>query len=339
MLTISAINAKSNSLDDELEIIRGTGERLEDVSSTGKVRPWNQKKQDSLRLADLYRYARAFEPSIITDGQLVRLELCADLLQFNLLSDGSKRLKSAHFCRNRFCPMCTWRKSLKTYFQTDSVVSAILADKPKERFLFLTLTIRNVSSADLSQTLDRLNKAWSKIFSYRDRKRYYVDGAMKALEITYNSQTDTYHPHIHAILAVPPTYFKHHYIKQEEWRDIWQKALDVDYLPQVNIQAIKTTTSKAVAEVAKYPVKMSKLFELARNNKRKAAKVLITLTKACRNRRFVSFIGIFKSYRQRLKQDDIETGDLIHVEQDTNASDVVAIVFHHFRASIGVYVC
>ena len=33
-------------------------------------------------------------------------------------------------------------------------------------------------------------------------------GYMRAIEVTYNQQEDTYHPHIHCIFAVKAGYFK-----------------------------------------------------------------------------------------------------------------------------------
>ena len=38
-------------------------------------------------------------------------------------------------------------------------------------------------------------------------------GYMRAIEVTYNQQEDTYHPHIHCIFAVKAQYFTKGYIK------------------------------------------------------------------------------------------------------------------------------
>lgn len=318
--------------------ITGTGEVLHDVSATGKEKPWARKKEETLKIVDLFRLARIYDPSIITDGRLYAMELCGYTLKFSIHEDGSRHLKSGHFCHNRLCPMCTWRKSLKMFFQTDKVISAILNDKPTERFLFMTLTIRNVQGSQLPSALDTLNQAYKTLFKARDIKKRHIDGYMKAMEITYNSQTDTYHPHIHLILAVPSTYFKAgNYIKQSEWRDMWQKALHVDYAPQLNIKAIKLSTSKAVAEVAKYPIKMDSILSI--KDKTKAAKALAVLQSSSRNRRFVTFGGIFAKYRRMLKQDDIETGDLVHVEGNTTTTKALAEVFYHYDIRQGLYIC
>ena len=48
------------------------------------------------------------------------------------------------------------------------------------------------------------------------------------------------HPHFHAMLLVKSTYFHgSHYINQAEWAEMWRKAMRLDYMPQVHIQAVK----------------------------------------------------------------------------------------------------
>ncbi len=46
---------------------------------------------------------------------------------------------------------------------------------------------------------------------------------------------------MHVLLCVENAYFrkKENYITQEEWVNLWQRALQVDYRPVANIKAIK----------------------------------------------------------------------------------------------------
>ena len=76
------------------------------------------------------------------------------------------------------------------------------------------------------------------------------------------------HPHFHALLLVKPSYFKGQgYIKQGDWVEMWAKALRADYLPSVNVKAVKATLDekgrkqldKAICETLKYSVKPSDL--------------------------------------------------------------------------------
>ena len=66
----------------------------------------------------------------------------------------------------------------------------------------------------------------------------------------------------------------------------------MDYLPQVHVEAIKGANKKAVAELTKYPAKVTSVLDLPTAD---AVQVLADLTRFCRNRRFVSFGGCFKT--------------------------------------------
>ncbi|WP_267837976.1 protein rep [Staphylococcus aureus] len=56
---------------------------------------------------------------------------------------------------------------------------------------------------------------------------------------------------------------KENYITQEEWVNLWQRALQVDYRPVANVKAIKPNRKgdkdieSAIKETSKYSVKSS----------------------------------------------------------------------------------
>ena len=295
----------------------------------------------SIQLADLFRVAKKYGQSI-SDSRLRALEECADELWFLQDGEGKRRLKSANFCRVRVCPMCNWRRSLKLFSQVSAVADAILAEK-KARFIFVTLTIENVRGEVLRDTIDELNKAFtyitakSRTFAPAKKLKENLLGYMKAEEITYNADRDDFHPHIHAILEVRPSYFRDGYIKQKDWTALWRSALGADYDPLVDVRNIKGGTAKAVAEVAKYPVKMDSILTIA--DKDKAAKALTHLYAAIFRRRLVTFGGDFREYRRRLQLDDVENGDLTHVETEEKTFNAVAQVLFKWRVGVGAYIC
>ena len=91
----------------------------------------------------------------------------------------------------------------------------------------------------------------------------------------------------------------------------------LDYLPQVNVKRVKGNTAEAVAETAKYSAKDSdyvieKDLDLSMN-------VVETLDYALQRRRLVSFSGIMKEWHKKLNLDDVEDGDLIHIEIDKDS--------------------
>jgi len=340
--TIDKIFGEKSDTSVTLEIVTRTGEILEDVSRTGRKRPWKEHKMGSMQLAELFRAAEKYGHSL-PETRLRDLEECADVLWFLQDAEGKRRLKSANFCRVRVCPMCNWRRSLKLFSQVSAITDAILAEK-KARFIFVTLTVQNVRGDVLRETIDELNRAFKYIvdkhqtFAPAKKLKENLLGYMKAEEITYNADRDDFHPHIHAILEVRPSYFRGDgYIKQKDWTAMWRAALGVDYDPLVDVRNIKGGTAKAVAEVAKYPVKMDNILKIA--DKDKAAKALTQLYSAIFKRRLVTFGGDFREYRRRLDLDDVETGDLTHVEAESKTFNAVAQVLFKWRVSTGAYIC
>ena len=333
--------------DVNLEITIGTGEILQDYSSTGKERPWKLHKKENLRLVELYKKARIKDINLISDSRLFDLEHCGDTLTFLLQNaEGKKKLKTANFCRVRLCPMCQWRRSLKMFSQVKKITDKILENDKSTRFIFGTFTIKNTDAENLEACINTLNKKFKylvdqkKTFAPAKKLKQNLLGYLKAVEVTYNSKDKTYHPHLHVIFAVKSTFFKNkqNYMTKKEWIELWQQALGVDYKPQIDIRTIKSGTAKAVAEVAKYPVKTAPILSL---NDDEAVEVLKTLTLSLNKKRFVSYGGIFKTVKQELKLVDIETDkDLINVdiEQQERFNAVTAVLFR-YNFKFGCYIC
>lgn len=332
--------------DVNLETTTGTGEILKDYSSTGKERPWKLHKQENLQLVKIYKTAREKNINLITDSRLFDLEHCADTLLFAENAEGEKKLKSANFCRLRLCPMCQWRRSLKMFGQVQTITDKILERDKSTRFLFATFTVKNVDAENLETCINILNNKFlylvsrNKTFAPAKKLKQNLLGYLKAVEVTYNTKDKTYHPHLHVIFAVKSTFFKNkqNYMTKKEWIELWQQALGVDYKPQTDIRAIKTNTGKAIAEVAKYPVKTAPILSLPDDE---AVEVLKTLTFCLHKKRFVSYGGIFKTIKQELKLQDVETDkDLINVdmEQQERFNAVTAVLFR-YNFKFGCYIC
>lgn len=348
LFMFKSILTQSMPAVNQLEIEKGTGEILVDVSSTGRVRPWNKHKSGNEQVVKLYQRAneildKQLDERLISDNRLQQLQDCSTYLLFNRDEHYNKQLDSANFCRVRLCPMCAWRRSLKLFSQVSTITDAILGDK-KARFLFVTLTLKNVAGADLKNALDDLNKAFKRIvdkhqkFAPARKIKKNLLGYMKAVEVTYNAATNTYHPHIHTILETENAYFKgNNYTSQVEWTELWKQALKIQYTPIVDVRAIKGRTAKAVAEVAKYPVKFDTILKM--NDMDVAANALIELHRAISGRRLVTFGGDFREYKRELALDDIENGDFIHVDDDVNDFNAVAQVLYKWHAGCGAYIC
>ena len=133
-------------------------EILSDRKPNGKERPWKTYKRLGTFLYQLYGRAREIDESCISPSAYFALERCCSWLLFRRYVEGSVlKLHKADFCRHRLCPVCNWRKSLKLFSQMKDVSARLLQDFPGARYLFLTLTVKNCSGAELAQTIDKMN--------------------------------------------------------------------------------------------------------------------------------------------------------------------------------------
>lgn len=123
---------------------------------------------------------------------------------------------------------------------------------PGARWVFLTLTVRNCALADLRQTLKAMSEAWGRLVKRPEFKP--VLGWVRTTEVT-RSETGEAHPHFHALLMVSTSYFGGQYVKQARWVELWQECARLDYVPVVDVRAVKGEMSKAVQETLKYSVK------------------------------------------------------------------------------------
>lgn len=283
------------------------GRVLQDITPAGKVRPWASHKSD----AQLLSYALE-----LTDERAAqRVRHCADTLWFRRHEDGTLRLDTAQFCRARLCPICQWRRSLKMYGQLHQVVQALAQQRQAAgaqpyAWLLLTLTVRNCSGPDLSATLDAIAKGWDRLCKTKAYKRA-VRGTMRAIEITYNRSAGQYHPHMHVLCAVLPSYYtSRDYIKQAQWTDMWRDAARLDYTPVVDVRRA-TGTAGSLAEVAKYATKPSDYLDPSDLDT--MADVVGTLHRVCARRRFAAWTGCLREMHHALHLDDVDGGDLVHL--------------------------
>ena len=339
-LILSNCNTNNNN---ENVILIGTGEILSDKRPNGEEKPWKKHKMNSLKLYNLYRKALKIDNSVITESRIKNLEDCGNNLLFSVNDKNEKKFKSAYFCRLRTCPMCNWRKSLKMFGQTNKIANKILEQNSSTRFLFVTFTVKNCSADKFSQTIDMMNIGFkrltdkSKGVKITEKFKNNLLGYIRAMEVTYNQEKDTYHPHIHCIFAVKAQYFTKGYIKKSDWQYIWGECCNTEYEPIVKVQSIKNSTSKAVAEVAKYPVKMDEIANY--QDKKKAIKALIIFTKILKGRRLITLGGVFADIKKQLKLDDIETGDLVNLEDDQKEKfQEIKKVLFMYNVKVGCYI-
>lgn len=243
-----------------------------------------------------------------TDGKRFRALIeCGTQLHFSKNWENGKtvyHLTGANFCRQRVCPMCQFRKSEKTFAQFLQVVRALEADF---RFLHLVLTIPNArTDEELTQGVKILYKGFSKLMVYKSIRKAFK-GVLRCLEISYNYDTDTFHPHLHCLVVVNRSYFNDtkSYISLDKYREMWTKSVksalkslqleggfaDSPHLLQASVRAMKPGDYSGVAEVCKYCTKPLQLDPERSEQNRRFLLVLMTTLKGTR---FLQKYGVIK---------------------------------------------
>lgn len=310
------------------------------------------KKVENMKLANVY-YEIAMRASISSDRDMFlsrysRVAECGTFLEFHV-TDSGKDLFRANFCKDRLCPMCNWRRSLKIFGQASAVMNLLESEK-KYRFIFLTLTVKNCTAEELPQTVQMLFDGWRFLYNKNKRFMKMAKGTFRTLEVTRNTDKTspsygTYHPHLHVIVAVNPSYFKgEDYVTQKEFRSMWRSACDLGYDPWCDVEVIKPDVrslkdgvisfSKAVAEVSKYAVKSTDFLSGTVDD---SVSYVRAFLEALSGRRLIGYTGCFAKARKQLQLDDLETGDLVHVEGEQLRADVAYMIVR-YRWCAGVYV-
>jgi len=269
-----------------------------------------------------------------------QVKVCGSFLEFSspYKDFRERKLRRLNSCKRRLCPFCAWRRSLRVYSNIKRVIDEIEqadADKSddnlRSRFLFLTLTTRNVSLADLAGEVGKILAAFKKLSDYKRFKAAFL-GYVRALEIVvdrdkyvtaegFERRFDYYvsrgiaegdpnpnylmcNVHIHCLLHTTYARYRDNYIHQPEFVELWRRALGVDYDPIVDVRKFRArsraTKGKELAEVAKYSVKPGDYLGADDDVN---AEIVRALEGALYGRRLLGFGGSIKDISRRLKLD------------------------------------
>lgn len=303
----NAVVVKKNSIvmnKNLTEIAEELIQQIEDV--------YTPKKKDNVFLSAVYKQlyhnlGQKYD-NYYYANKSERLFYCGSLLVFEISVEGSRKLISTSSCCVRLCPMCAWRRSLKAYREMRITFDYLKKHEEDYKFIFLTLTQRNVKGEQLKEELDNILYAFKRFIQLKQIKKISL-GFMRSLEVTYNKAADTYHPHIHVLIyTTNGLYSGRNYIAQKEYRKIWADLLELDYLPQVNVKQFKPkdkeTEGKEIAEMCKYSVKPSDY--LFSDNKELSEKVTRVLDKSLNGHRLLSYGGDLRKIRKKLLLTDDE---------------------------------
>lgn len=230
----------------------------------------------------------------IGENQMDLVEDCNTFLSF--VADKTlekQKLYKANSCKNRFCPVCAWRKARKDALGL-SLMMQYIKQQEKKEFIFLTLTTPNVMSDELENEIKRYNNSFRKLIK-RKKVGSVIKGYVRKLEITYNNN-----PHFHVLIAVNKSYFtdKRYYISQQEWLDLWRDVTGISEITQVQVQKIRQNNNKELYEMAKYSGKDS---DYLINQK-----VFDAFYKSLKGKQVLVYSGLFKEAKKKLKNGDLD---------------------------------
>lgn len=146
---------------------------------------------------------------------------------------------TAKYCDTRVCHICN---RIRTARLMNHYVDQLLNLGEIE---FVTLTVPNCSAAALNTVVDEMIKKSSNINRvFRERRNLDISGIRK-LEITYNADKDSYHPHLHILVSGGIG---------NEMVDEWLKRN-----PDASIKAqdVRPADQKSLNELFKYTTKIA----------------------------------------------------------------------------------
>jgi plasmid rolling circle replication initiator protein Rep len=276
---------------------------LADLSDRDQV--WDKHRANADKVSNHYRGSKGF------NQYSQRIDFCSQLLDFRLVPEPEEgilklKLSASRFCRVRTCPVCQWRRSLMWKAKAYQALPKVVKDFPKHRWLFLTLTVKNCPVEELRSTLTHLNKSFVRLTKLKD---WPADGWIKSVEVTRGRDGNA-HPHLHALLMVPASYFGAAYVSQQRWVEMWRSSARLDYNPQTHVRAIAKNhnPTEIVPEILKYQVKES---DLVANRE-----WFLELSKQLHKTRAVAVGGVLRGYMKEL---ECEPEDLIG---NTNEGEV-----------------
>lgn len=264
----------------------------------------NKRKQSNLELSRVASELVENERINLTKKRVKAIAECGTFLQYATDKKiENRRLFTANFCKNRYCPICSKNKSLKDARDV-KIITEYLRDSDFE-FLFATLTAPNCQQSELKEEITKYNKALVKML--KDEKYNFIHGYIRKLEITYNSDSSsksygTFHPHFHLLIAIDKSYFGRKYVPKQVWLSDWRKAMKDSSITQIDIKKVslgrKNNIDKSILELTKYITKNFDFYS--------ESEVFENFYKGSKGKQMFAFSGIFRDAKRKLKNKELE---------------------------------
>ena len=283
---------------------------------------WKKKHIQNLQMAKKMNIAGFKERAIrmIGCGSQIEVERCEKC--------GQVIFKKAILCRDRLCPTCAWRLSVKRFAEMMSVFNEIFKEHPELKASMLTLTVKNVPVSELKETCRNMSNAWKRLTQSKSFALKII-GYARSLEITINKRTLKTHPHLHILLIWGKN--EDNNVFRERMKKMWRKTTNIDYDPIIDIRDAysKDETDSAVKialEGFKYAIKPNDFEKIP-------LKDFFEFANQIKGIRFISYGGIILNTRRKLKM----------LEKDTPSKEIEDIVIdnnacsHHWVKALAIW--
>lgn len=244
-------------------------------------------------------------------------------------------------CKNKFCHICSYIKSKKTFVKSYLALEQMKADKIDFIGYHLTLTIKNPTREKVFEDYDKMNKAFRNFIQNFNELNQYLVGWQCGREISQSKEAKgrgEFHPHIHCLLLLKPEFHnpinRNNKITKEQFREKWKKSCEYYNVEafQIDFKKIKSKSDfinlleeekdidpflAAISEVAKYPAKPSDIQKMSNED-------FNILDNLLHKKRMFSSGGLLKEYLKKnidneiLHISDYELINILFANYDRN---------------------
>lgn len=294
------------------------------ISHSPEFVKWADKKTANIAIAHKMIEAgfRKRGYLMLECGKFIETKYCPDC--------GKSFISSAMLCRDRLCPTCQWRLSLRRFAEMCNTLS-FMVDFEEASCAFWTVTVRNCALEDLKGTITKMNQAWHRILQRKTFKNH-VTGWARSLEVTYNPERRDFHPHFHVIVLTDGSMSEGDFYRtlSKEWRE----SLRADYQPITDFRYIKPEESRldndtfvgAILETYKYTMKSKDVLDMP-------IRAFRAYVNGIAGVRIASYGGKIKEARRMLNYTDDENEEEIsRIKCDCGADLRVALLQWSFEA-------
>lgn len=260
---------------------------------------YSDKKAESVLVAQKL-YAAGLKKRgdrIMSCNRMIKLAQCADCGHIDIVS--------ASYCRDRLCPLCSWRLSIQRYARMRRILESIPSGF---EYSLITLTVKNCKAGDLSTTIAAMSAAWADVRRQRWLKDRLV-GWARSLEVTYNKRSCEVHPHFHLIAVWSRASEGGCTALIQEWlQRCGRHGLTCTAAAQ-DAQSIKSAGGEgasligAICETMKYCVKSKDLLDGV------PLSIVRDIALGLEGKKLISLGGLVKKIAAKLAIDDIDKPD------------------------------